>query len=99
MPSPPVLALPSTCQTDVPGARDTNCTVRSGRPTSAAVTDAVRVVAVPRVTVAGADNASCTTSAELDARLRSADAAEAPIASGVTVPTTATVAVATIQIG
>src|SRR3954454_9916384 len=97
MPSTPVLALPSTCQTDAPGARETNCTERSGRPTSAAVTDAVRVVAVPRVTVAGADSATCTTSADVDAPLRSAGAAEALIANGVTVPTTPMNAVATIQ--
>src|SRR4051794_41832909 len=82
MPSTPVLALPSTCQTDAPGARDTNCTVRSGRPTLAAVTAAGRVVGVPRVTVAGADSATCTTSADDEAAPRSADAAVAPTAGG-----------------
>src|SRR3954454_13987230 len=97
MPSTPVLALPSTCQTDAPGARETNCTERSGRPTPAAVTDAVRVVGVPRVTVAGADSATCTTSADDDAAPRSADAAVAPTTSGVAVPAAATIAVAAIQ--
>src|SRR4051794_25286710 len=99
MPSTPVLALPSTCQTGAPGARDTNCTERSGRPTSAAVTDAVRVVGVPRVTVAGADSATCTTSADDDAAPRSADAAVAPTTSGVAGAGAATVAGAAVPRG